>query len=93
MSIVEPQTQLTPEQIAQQMGTPKVNKLFAQAIKYGVINLGWSGVDYLRYSKDNYGWESTAICGIKSSAKSNLMLQRAFSIYQDSAYSPTLHGD
>jgi hypothetical protein len=74
---------LTEQQIAQQLAKPKVSKLFSQALKYGIIQLGWSGVDYLRASKDNYGWESTAICGIKSSAKSNLMLQRGYAIYQD----------
>ena len=58
-------------------------KLFDVAIKYGVVHLGFSHIDYLRYAIENIGWECTAITGIKGTAKSCLLLQSGYAIYQD----------
>ena len=53
-------------------------KLFDVAIKYGVVHLGFSHIDYLRYAIENIGWECTAITGIKGTAKSCLLLQSGY---------------
>lgn len=53
------------------------------AVKYGVVKMGWTSTDYMRDAVKNYGWESTAITGPKGSAKSNLLAQRGFSIYEN----------
>ena len=58
-------------------------KLFNAGIKYGVVHLGFSHLDYLRYAIENVGWECTAITGIKGTAKSCLLLQSGYAIYQD----------
>lgn len=66
---------------------PKVprgaQKIFAAAIKLGTITPGYSGIDYLRFAIENYGWECNTIDGVKGQAKSNLLLQRGYAIYQD----------
>ncbi len=69
--------------LLEQLRKRRVGKLFEMAEKYGVIHRGFSGVDYLRYAIKNHGWESTSIGGQKGSAKSNLLLQRGYAIYQD----------
>ncbi len=61
----------------------KAKKLLDFAVKYGVVKLGWTATDYMRYAIENYGWESTGITGLKGSAKSNLLLQRGYAIYHD----------
>lgn len=61
----------------------KAAKLLEFAVKYGVVTLGWTATDYMRYAIENYGWESTGITGLKGSAKSNLLLQRGYAIYKD----------
>ena len=61
----------------------KARKLLEFAIKYGVVKLGWTATDYMRYAIENYGWESTGITGLKGSAKSNLLIQRGYAIYKD----------
>lgn len=71
------------DRIARQASNPKAKKLLEYAIKYGVVKLGWTATDYMRYSIENYGWESTAITGLKGSAKSNLLIQRGYAIYKD----------
>jgi hypothetical protein len=58
-------------------------KIFQVAISYGVVYPGFSLIDYLRYAIDNYGWECIAIGGVKGTAKSNLLHQCAYAIYQD----------
>jgi hypothetical protein len=61
----------------------KIKRLMDIAVKYGVVRKGWTANDYMRESFANYGWESTAITGPKGSAKSNLLLQRGYSIYEN----------
>ena len=61
----------------------KVAKLFQVAEKYGVVKRGNTAIDYLFDAIKDFGWESTAITGPKGHAKSNLMLQRGFAIYQN----------
>lgn len=74
---------ITMEDVKRELGRAKVSKLFHMAERYGVIKRGFTGIDYLREAISSHGWESTAITGIKGSAKSNLLLQRGFAIYQD----------
>ena len=74
---------VTTEHILQELKKRKVSKLFQIAEKYGIVHRGFSANDYLRYAVKNNGWESTAINGIKGSAKSNLMWQRGYSVYQN----------
>lgn len=61
----------------------KIKRLMDTAVKYGVVKRGWTAADYMRDSCKNMGWESTAITGPKGSAKSSLLLQRGYSIYQN----------
>lgn len=61
----------------------KVKKFFDLAQKYGVVKKGWTATDYMRFAVKNFGWESCAIVGPKGTAKSNLLLQRGYSIYED----------
>lgn len=70
------------QRIEQQASRAKVKKLIAIAKKYGVVTPGWTATEYMREAVKNYGWESTAITGPKGTAKSNLLLQRGFSIYE-----------
>ena len=60
-----------------------VKKLFEVAVRYGVVRLGYSLVDYLRRAIDNYGWECIPIGGVKGEAKSNLLLQTGYAILGD----------
>lgn len=71
------------DQAMRQASRGKAKRLIDYAIKYGVVKLGWTATDYMRYAIENYGWESTGITGLKGSAKSNLLLQRGFAIYKD----------
>jgi len=71
------------QRIEQQAQRSKIKKLIAIAEKYGVIHKGWTAADYMREAVKNFGWESTAITGPKGTAKSNLLLQRGYSIYED----------
>lgn len=59
----------------------KVAKLFKLAEKYGVIEKGWSCIDYMRHAALRHGWESTCISGPKGTLKSNLMLQHGLAMY------------
>lgn len=61
----------------------KVKKFLDIAVKYGVVKKGWTATDYMHDAVSNYGWECTGITGLKGSAKSNLLMQRGFYIYQD----------
>jgi len=78
---------MKPVTIAQRLETQsrrlKIKKLLDIAQKYGVVKKGWTAADYMREAVKNYGWESTAITGPKGSAKSNLLMQRGFSIYEN----------
>lgn len=76
-------TERIQQKIEQNARRAKVKKLLDTAVKYGVVKRGWSASDYMREAVKNYGWESTAITGPKGSAKSNLLQQRGFSIYED----------
>ena len=60
-----------------------VKKLFDSAVRYGVVHLGYTLVDYLRHAINNYGWECIPIGGVKGEAKSNLLLQTGYAIFQD----------
>lgn len=71
------------KRIAIQSQKLKIKRFFDLAQKYGVVKKGWSATDYMRYSVKNFGWESCAITGVKGTAKSNLLLQRGFSIYEN----------
>lgn len=69
---------------AEQLPVPKGAKsVFQAAIKLGVIKPGYTLFDYLRHAIENYGWECIPIGGKKGDAKSNLILQAAYSIYED----------
>jgi hypothetical protein len=57
--------------------------VFQAAIKLGVIRLGETLFQYLRYAIENYGWECIPIGGKKGDGKSNLLLQCGYSIYND----------
>lgn len=57
--------------------------VFQAAIKLGVIKPGKTLLGYLRDAIENYGWECIPIGGKKGDAKSNLLLQAAYSIYDD----------
>jgi hypothetical protein len=67
--------------ISNELRKSKVAKLFKLASKYGVMQPGWSCIDYMRKAVKDMGWESTCISGPKGSAKSNLMLQHGKAIY------------
>lgn len=67
--------------IAQQANRAKVKRFFDLAVKYGVVKRGWTATDYMRHAVKNFGWESVGITGPKGTAKSNLLMQRGFSIY------------
>lgn len=69
--------------IEQQSQRLKVKKLMNIAVKYGVVKRGWTATDYMRDAVKNYAWESTGITGPKGSAKSNLLFQRGYSIYEN----------
>lgn len=71
------------DKIEKQAQRAKIKKLMDIAVKYGVVKRGWTATDYMRDAVENMGWESTGITGPKGSAKSNLLLQRGFSIYED----------
>lgn len=71
------------QRIMAELRKRKVAKLFQIAEKYGVVKRGFTAIDYLLDAIKNYGWESTAIIGLKGHGKSNLMLQRGLAIYQD----------
>ena len=73
----------TLETIQEEIKRRKISKLFQMAERYGIIHRGFTGIDYLRHAIKNHGWESTSIGGIKGSAKSNLLWQRGYAIYQD----------
>jgi len=60
-----------------------VKKLFGAAVRYGVVHLGYTFVDYLRHAIDNFGWECVPIGGVKGEAKSNLLLQSGYAIFKD----------
>lgn len=57
--------------------------IFSSAIKLGVVRPGETLVEYLRYAINNYGWECIPIGGKKGDAKSNLLLQCGYSIYEN----------
>lgn len=71
------------ELIQRQASQGKAKKLLDFAVKYGVVKLGWTSTDYMRDAVQNYGWESTGITGLKGTAKSNLLMQRGFSVYEN----------
>jgi len=77
---------LTPENMSEQLirqaSRAKVKKLIDTAVKYGTIKRGWTAADYMKDAVFNYGWESTGITGPKGSAKSNLLMQRGYIIYE-----------
>jgi len=58
-------------------------KIFKIAEEQGVVYPSYSGIDYLRTAINETGWESTAIGGTKGSAKSCLLMQRGYAVYQD----------
>ena len=61
----------------------KVKRFLDLAVKYGVVKRGWTAVDYMKDAVKNYGSENTGITGPKGSAKSNLLMQRGYAIYED----------
>lgn len=63
--------------------TIKVPKVFKVAEKLGVVFPGFCAADYMRLAIDILGWECTVIDGVKGQAKSNLLLQRGYAVYQD----------
>jgi len=72
------------ETIVEEAKIPRgVRKLFQASVRYGVLHLGYSLVDYLRHAIDNYGWECIPIGGVKGEAKSNLLLQTGYAIFED----------
>lgn len=60
-----------------------VKRIFATAQKLGVIFQGYTAIDYLRHAINIHGWECTTIDGVKGQAKSNLLLQRGYAIYEN----------
>lgn len=73
------------EKINKELQKSKVARLFAQAIKYGIIRPGWTATDYMIYAAEHNGWESTGISGTKGTLKSNLLIQHGLAIYQNIA--------
>ena len=61
----------------------KVAKLFRLAQKYGVVQNGWSCINYMQHAAQRHGWESTCISGPKGTLKSNLLMQHGLAIYGD----------
>lgn len=69
------------QKIQSNMKKEKAKKLFEEAIKQGVIKLGWTDIDYMRYAALHRGWESTCISGPKGTLKSNLLLQHGIALW------------
>lgn len=78
-----PDAETIREKIEKTARRAKIKKLMDIAVKYGVVKRGWTASDYMRDAVEQMGWESTAITGPKGTCKSNLLMQRGFSIYQD----------
>lgn len=71
------------QRIEREAKRAKVKRFLDLAVKYGVVKRGWTAVDYMQDAVKNYGSENTGITGPKGSAKSNLLMQRGFAIYED----------